>query len=86
MSNKICKNCNQTYEITDKDLVFYKKIAIPPPTFCPDCRYKERSSKRNPFKLWERSCAKCNKKIHTTYNPNRPETVYCEKCYLENLQ
>lgn len=37
---------------------------------------------RNPRKLWKRQCGKCGKEIQTTYSPERPETVYCEGCYL----
>jgi hypothetical protein len=30
LENKVCKKCNSSFEITDKDLEFYKKIS---PTF-----------------------------------------------------
>lgn len=27
----------------------------------------------------------CENKFETTYNPNRPEIVYCEKCYQQEV-
>jgi uncharacterized protein YbaR (Trm112 family) len=80
-----CSYCGKNYRIILQELKFYRRNKLPIPDKCPDCRYKERSAKRNPFKLWERLCAKCNKKIQPSYNPDRPETIYCEKCYLESL-
>ena len=58
---------------------------LPIPKKCPDCRYQERLKLRNPRKLWNRKCAKCNADIKTTYSPERPETVYCEACYMKEV-
>jgi len=53
---KTCKKCSINFEITDKDLEFYKKISpkiggkifeIPLPTFCSDCRQQRRLTWRN---------------------------------------
>ena len=49
------------------------------------CRHFERLAKRNPLKLWDRQCAKCDKKISTSYSPDRPEVIYCEKCYQSEV-
>ena len=60
---KICKQCNISFDITDKDLEFYDKISpvfnsekfqIPTPTFCPDCRQQRRILWRNERKLYRR--------------------------------
>jgi len=40
---------------------------------------------RNPRKLYERNCDKCGEDIQTTYEPSRPETVYCEECYNKEI-
>jgi Zn ribbon nucleic-acid-binding protein len=62
---KSCKNCNSSFEITDKDLEFYEKVSpsfngkkylIPSPTFCPDCRQQRRLTFRNERKLYKRKC------------------------------
>lgn len=44
--------------------------------------HAEGVQRRNPHKLFSRTCAKCGKSIQTTYSPERPEVVYCEQCYL----
>lgn len=80
-----CDGCEKNYRIIKQELAFYKKENIPLPHFCPDCRHKQRMSKRNPLQLWDRKCAKCSAKIKTTYSPDRLETVYCEKCYLNTI-
>jgi len=78
-----CENCGKNYKIISQELDFYRKTGLPIPRKCPDCRYKARVSMRNPRKLWNRSCDKCAVEIQTSYSPERPERVYCEKCYLE---
>jgi len=80
-----CASCKKPYNIIQQELNFYKTFGLPTPTLCHNCRYDIRFNKRNPKKLWERSCAKCATKILTTYAPERPETVYCDKCYTEML-
>lgn len=77
-----CEICNNNYKITTQELDFYRKINYPIPDSCPDCRHKARMSMRNPRKLWKRACANCKEEIITSYDPNRPEKILCEKCYL----
>lgn len=79
----ICKDCGKNFKIVSQEEVFYKKMALPVPTSCSECRHKTRFSKRNPRKLWERACAQCFTAIQTSYAPERPEKVYCEACYLK---
>jgi hypothetical protein len=78
-----CAVCMADYKIIPQELKFYRKINSNIPTTCPSCRQKYLLSFRNPRKLWPRNCQKCKNEIQTTYSPDRPETVYCEKCYLE---
>ena len=42
-------------------------------------------SKRNPRKLFERKCDKCEKDMITTYAPERKEMVYCRDCYEKEV-
>ena len=81
-----CEDCKKNYQIQKAELKFYKKMGLPIPRTCPDCRHAERMKLRNPRKLWNRKCDKCGIKIQTTFAPERPEKVYCEKCYLESLK
>ena len=81
----LCGLCNKNYKIVSKELKFYKQIGLPVPRICPDCRHKERMGKRNPRKLFNRKCDNCGTDIKTSYSPERPEKVYCEKCYLKTV-
>lgn len=92
-NNKICQ---KNYKIIAREFAFYKKLQIPAPKKCPDCRYESRMKKRPPLNIWKRKCAKCNEEIRTTYSPDpasagprygggRSLTVYCEKCYLKEV-
>ncbi len=81
-----CKHqCTTAFRITKEELNFYKKHSLSLPNICPNCRYGERRESRNPLKLWGRDCKKCGKNIITSYSPDRPETVYCEKCYQQEV-
>jgi hypothetical protein len=80
-----CEECGKNYRIVSQELLIYREQRIPIPKQCPDCRYKKRSTLRNPQKLFDRTCMKCNTPIKTTYAPERKETVYCEKCYLGEM-
>lgn len=80
-----CTVTGKQYKIIPQELKFYREMNIPIPRKCPDERHKERLTLRNPRKLWNRECAKCQKPIATTYAPDRPEIVYCERCYLETV-
>jgi CxxC-x17-CxxC domain-containing protein len=80
-----CESCSKNYRIIIQELDFYRRVKLPVPHKCPDCRHKERLTKRNPRKLWDRKCAKCGAEIQTTFEPDHPETVYCEQCYLKEI-
>jgi hypothetical protein len=58
-------------------------MQIPIPRRCFYCRHDSRINRRNPYKLWHRKCMKegCDNEFETSYDPERPEIVYCEKCY-----
>ena len=87
--------CATAFRIIPDDYISYKKMNIPIPRLCPNCRYYARLASRPPRKLWERSCM-CDKTNHghetncttlfkTSYSPNRPEIVYCESCYQKEV-
>lgn len=80
-----CVECHRNYKITEQELLFYKKMNIPIPRICFYCRHKNRIKQRGPYKFWERNCDKCKKEITTNYAPDRPEIVYCERCYQNEV-
>jgi len=93
---KNCQNCKKDFVIEPDDLGFYEKISVLSPKICPDCRHTKRFKNRGPNKLWHRNCMcdknnhfhkkeKCAVEFKTSYAPDRPEIIYCEKCYQQEV-
>lgn len=80
-----CSECKKVFKYAVKEIKFYELMNVEKPSKCHECRHKDRMSLRNPRKLWLRNCAKCSQQIETSYSPERPETVYCEACYLASV-
>ncbi len=111
----ICNDqCTTAFKIIPQELQFYRKMNLPLPRLCPNCRHYQRLKQRNPLKLWHRACqcagrkseirsAKsetfeyentathfhgsnhCPNEFETSYAPERPEIVYCEECYRQEV-
>ena len=81
----VCDVTGKPFKVIPQELKFYRFMGISLPHRCFEQRHKDRIAKRNPRHLWTRACAKCSKQIQTTYAPDRPETVYCEDCYLSTV-
>lgn len=79
--NKVCKNCQSSFEVDASDFGFYEKIGVPSPTFCPNCRKQRRLAWRNDLTLYSRKCDLCQKSIVSIYSPESGLTVYCQKCW-----
>lgn len=80
-----CETCGKNYRLIAQELNFYKNMSLPIPRRCFECRHLDRLSRRGPRMLFDRACAKCSAPIRTSYAPDRPETVYCENCYLKTV-
>ncbi|MFA5788421.1 MAG: hypothetical protein WC924_00895 [Candidatus Gracilibacteria bacterium] len=80
-----CIACGKNYRIIAQELQFYRKMKLPIPQKCPNCRYQERLFFRSSHKLYDRTCSKCQKAIKTTYQPNDQKIVFCEDCYLKEV-
>ncbi len=80
-----CKKSGRNFKIQKAELAFYKKMGLPIPQYCPDERHYARLKFRNPRKLYLRKCEKCKMDIKTTFAPDRPEKIYCENCYREEV-
>ena len=96
-------NCSGAYKIIHEELQFYKKMNLPLPTLCPNCRYYERLKLVEPPRLWRRGCdcdynnyknatkhqhhleGRCPDEFETPYAPDRPEILYCERCYNQEV-
>ncbi len=81
----VCGECGKNYKIIPQELALYRKLNLPVARRCFLCRHRSRMKSRNPRKLYDRKCGQCKTTIQTTYAPERPEIVYCEKCYQESM-
>jgi|SRR3989344_3288469 len=92
-----CKHqCTEAFKIVPEEFKFYKRMNLPLPRLCPNCRHYQRINLRNPLKLWDRVCMcdktsyfheneKCVVEFKTSYAPERSEIIYCEKCYQQEI-
>lgn len=78
---RICQNCKLNFSIEPDDFAFYKKINVPPPTWCPECRNMRRMAWREERTLYKDVCKLCGKSIITIHAPGGPFTVYCRDCW-----
>jgi hypothetical protein len=76
-----CTACDRKYKIASLEFDLLRKMNMPLPARCLKCRENARFNKLQMPKLYNRTCMKCGKEIRTSYSPERPEIVYCEKCY-----
>ncbi|MCL4399999.1 hypothetical protein M1506_01850 [Patescibacteria group bacterium] len=86
------EQCTMVFRIIAPELQFLRRMILPLPRLCPNCRHYGRLKQETPLKLWRRTCM-CDKNNHfhgdehcavefeTPFAPERPELVYCERCY-----
>lgn len=95
-SGQCNEQCSRGFRIILKELELYRKLGLPLPRLCPNCRHFQRITRRNPLTLWHRTCQckeqdhvhgvhPCSNEFETAYAPERREIVYCAPCYQEHL-
>ncbi len=75
---KNCKQCTQQFKTIDKDLDFYKRMDVPIPSLCPDCRGQRRLAWRNERTLFKRKCDLTGKPTISFYPQESPFKVYAQ--------
>ncbi len=80
-----CSTCKRAYRILDREFEFYQRFGLPIPRECHNCRHTERLKLRTPLQSWKRNCAKCGVAVESNFAPDRPEIVYCESCYNDEI-
>ncbi len=92
-----CTECGRNFKFIKQELRMYMELGLPIPKKCFDCRHRARFALRNPRKLWERQCmctlkthphhlkAICAVRFETGYAPERPEHIFCEECYRQEV-
>jgi len=81
---KTCQKCSSSFVIDASDFAFYKKIDVPPPTWCPECRNIRRLSWREDRTLYRGICALCKRETLSMYAPGNPFTIYCYDCWISD--
>lgn len=77
--------CGCNYQYIEKEIVFHQRFNLTLPRTCPLCRDFARMRRLNPIAIHQRTCAKCGKNIETSYASDRPEIVFCESCYQQEV-
>ena len=80
-----CSTCTLPYNITELEVYLLKKMNVPYPSSCWKCRQQRRFGRVNKPALFERNCQQCGTEVLTSYAPDRPEIIYCEKCYQQSV-
>ena len=78
---RTCQNCKKEFSIEPEDFLFYEKIKVPPPTWCPECRLQRRLAFLNIFCLYTRKCDLCKNNTISIYHKDAPYKVYCTACW-----
>jgi len=86
-----CIKTGRPYKIIPQELLFYVKNNIPIPRVHWNRRMTDRLNLINKNTLYHRQCmceqtdhehqGRCRNEFETTYPPEKPERVFCEKCY-----
>ncbi len=89
------EECTGAFKIIEMEFDFCKRMNIPLPRLCPNCRHYSRLALRNAPTFYHRACmcksghshgeSQCLNEFETSYAPDRPEIVYCEQCYQAEL-
>ena len=75
-SEIICQNCKKDFAIEPEDFDFYKKMQVPPPTWCWICRAHRRFTWRNERMLYKRPSDATGKEIFCMYSPDSNTKIY----------
>ena len=75
-SVRACQNCKKDFIIEREDFDFYQKMKVPPPTFCPRCRYERRIIFRTVRQLFRGKEAINGKEIFMGISPEAGIPVY----------
>ena len=73
---KNCENCKKDFTIEPDDFGFYEQMKVPPPVWCPECRFFRRMVWYSYRILYKRKCDFTGENIITFYHPDIPCKVY----------
>ncbi len=76
---KCNENCTQAFRVIPKELEFLKKMNLPLPRLCPNCRHYQRIKQRSPLKLWHRKCQCAGEKSENKIYTNTADHIHHKK-------
>ncbi|OGZ02294.1 MAG: hypothetical protein A2946_00050 [Candidatus Liptonbacteria bacterium RIFCSPLOWO2_01_FULL_53_13] len=76
---RTCQNCKSEFTIESEDFGWYEKFKVPPPTWCPSCRFFRRALFRNERKLFKSTNPLNGKPMLSFWPPESGFTVYPDK-------
>ena len=78
---KCNEQCTTAFKIIKEELQFYRRMNLPLPRLCPNCRHYQRLKQRNPLKLWHRKCQcagpKSENGVYANTIPHQHGTSHC---------
>lgn len=75
-----CERSHKPFRIIPAELILLRKIGIAPSSLAPDSRRRLRNERRNPPRLYKRTCCFDGSDILTSFPPERPERICCVAC------
>lgn len=76
-TKKVCRQCGNNFEILEEDIAMYKKLRVPPPTLCFDCRRQRRYGfYNNVLKFYKKECSASGEKVISTFSPESPYKIF----------
>jgi hypothetical protein len=82
-----CESCGNNYKFIGREIAFYKRMKLPIPAKCFNCRHQARMNVRNPRILNKAKCFSCGQITDTTYPKEKYHQykIYCEECYKKEI-
>ncbi|MDD5750715.1 MAG: hypothetical protein PHU56_03695, partial [Candidatus Pacebacteria bacterium] len=82
---RTCQNCKNQFSIEPEDFLFYEKVKVPPPTWCPECRSLRRVLWRNEAMLYKRPDSRTGKIIFSMFPASSPLKVWEESDWQSDI-
>lgn len=83
---RTCKNCHKPFAISGRDVAFYQKLEVPPPTWCPSCRAIRRHGHVNDYVYYTRNCDHCQTRFVATLPTDSGYAVICQRCWFSEAR
>ena len=81
---KTCAISGEAFEVSERDLEYYKRLGVPVPTLCPKERVRRRIAIRNERNLYRRKSDMSGDAIISMYHNDLPYPVYSKEQWLSD--